>query len=230
MWGTWGDCRSCKFASRNKFLSVLPPDTHHLHGKLGGKLGGKHGKKSGELGGDYKNPLSKEERRECGKLGGDNKNPLSQDQRRKLGKLGGKFGKRGGKFGKRGKKFGKLGGNQNNKVNAERKSAAARACAECSQCRRSLLREKFRQIDWGGRKSGGITCKECRLGEPKERRANRAMNSPIACRACEDTLPRSEFRPDARGRYRIHEGLICEKCREAGKLDGRGRKRKHIDK
>ena len=196
------------------------------------------------LGGDYKNPLSKEERRECRKLGGDNKNPLSQDQRRKLGKLGGKFGKRGKKFGKRGKKFGKrgkkfgklgkllgkLGGNQNNAVNAERKSAAARACAECSRCRRSLLREKFRQCDWRGRKSGGITCKECRLGEPKERRANKAMNSPIACRACENTLPRSEFRPDARGRYRIHEGLICEKCREAGKLDGRGRKRKHIDK
>ena len=166
-----------------------------------------------------------------GKLGGDNKNPFSQDQRKELGKLGGKlggkFGKRGGKFGKRGKKFGKLGGklggNQNNEVNAERKSAAARACAECSQCRRSLLREKFRQIDWRGRKSGGITCKECRLGEPKERR-------PIACRACQNTLPRSEFRPDARGHYRIHEGLICEKCREAGKLDGRGRKRKHIDK
>ena len=52
----------------------------------------------------------------------------------------------------------------------------------------------------------------------------------FACRAWENTLPRSEFRPDARGRYRIHEGLICEKCREAGKLDGRGRKRNHIDK
>ena len=132
--------------------TVLPPDTRHLSGKLSGKLGGKHGKKYGKLGGDYNSPLSKEERREYGKLGGklggDNNNPLSQDQRKELGKLGGKFGKRGGKFGKRGKKFGKLGGNQNNKVNAERKSAAARACAECSQCCRSLLREKFRQIDW----------------------------------------------------------------------------------
>ena len=35
---------------------------------------------------------------------------------------------------------------------------------------------------------------------------------------------------ESSGRYRIHEGLICEKCREAGKLDGRGRKRNHIDK
>ena len=228
-WGSWRDCRSCKFASRSKFLSALPPDTYHLSGKLGGKLGGKHGKKNGELGGNYNN-ISKEERREYGKLGGNTGN-ISREERRDFGQLGSEFGKLGSEFGKRGKQFGKLGGNLNNVVvNAERKAAAARVCEECSHCRRSLLREKFWPCDWRNRKSKGITCKECSPGEPKERRATKAKNNPIPCKACQNTLPRSEFRPDVRGKYKIREGMICEKCREAGKLDGRGRKRKRIDK
>ena len=140
------------------------------------------------------------------------------------GRLGGKFGKRGKKFGKEGAKYGKLGG---------RPSTASTLRWECSLCSRSLLREKFWACDWRKRKLKSIVCKECCPSEPRQRhitaasqaRAIRVVGTPITCKVCQNTRPRSQFRPDASGRYRISEGLTCEPCRAEGKLNKGGRKR-----
>ena len=60
-----------------------------------------------------------------------------------------------------------------------------------------------------------------------QKRAAEAAAKPITCKVCRQALPRSQFRPDAQGKYHIYKGLTCEKCRAEGKLDKGGRKREH---
>ena len=78
-----------------------------------------------------------------------------------------------------------------------------------------------------------IVYKECCPSEPRQRhitaasqaRAIRVVGTPITCKVCQNTRPRSQFRPDASEQYRISKGLTCEPSRAEGKLNKGSRKR-----
>ena len=150
----------------------------------------------------------------------DTEENIPQQERRELGDLGGE-----------------LGGNTNNAFNNERSLAAAQARETCTRCMRLLTCAHYWPADWRHRTSKALACKECSPVAPDERargdnaanreRATAAAARPITCKACQQTLPRSQFRPRADGKYYLPKGLTCEQCRAEGNLDKGGRKRKH---
>ena len=100
--------------------------------------------------------------------------------------------------------------------------AAAQTCEPCTQCGMLRTSAHFWPLDWRHRttKDASIKCEECCPKPPDEltgylpedarraeisiRRAEisiRAAALPIMCKACERSLPRSQFRTDKRGKF-----------------------------
>ena len=168
------------------------------------------GKDSGHLGKD------------SGHLGGNSGN-IPKEERAAHGHLGGAHGH--------------LGGNKNNDTNEERSLAASRACETCARCNRLLTRAYFWPEDWKHRtlKTDSLACKECRptprsermggFADKNARASQKAADTPITCKVCKRSLPRTQFRPTTSGKYQISKGLTCEECRAAGQMTKPGKKR-----
>ena len=136
-----------------------------------------------------------------------------------------------------GAEHGHLGGNKNNDINKERSLASYQACETCARCKRLLTRADFWPEDWKHRSQHpeSLACRECRptprserkggYADKNERASQKAANTPITCKVCKRSLPRTQFRPTTGGKYQISKGLTCEQCRAEGKLPKPGRKR-----
>ena len=129
------------------------------------------------------------------------------------------------------------GGNENNDMNKERSLASYQACETCARCKRLLTRADFWPEDWKHRSQHpeSLACRECRptprserkggYADKNERASQKAANTPITCKVCKRSLPRTQFRPTTGGKYQISKGLTCEQCRAEGKLPKPGPKR-----
>ena len=126
--------------------------------------------------------------------------------------------------------------------------AAAQTCEPCTQCGMLRTSAHFWPLDWRHRttKDASIKCEECCPKPPDEltgylpedaRRADisirraeisiRAAAVPITCKACERSLPRSQFRTEKKSKFAFRKGVTCEQCRAEGKVPTNGsRKRK----
>ena len=191
------------------------------------------GKDSGHLGGNSGN-IPKEERAAHGRELGGNSGNIPKEERAAHGAAHGHLG---GKHGHLGGKHGHLGGNNNNKTNEERSLASSRACETCARCNRLLTRAYFWPEDWKHRtlNTDSLACKECRptprsermggFADKNARASQKAADTPITCKVCKRSLPRTQFRPTTSGKYQISKGLTCEECRAAGKMTKPGKKR-----